>query len=286
MKHFLFSITALILAQVACGQEFSFQMYFEDASGQHDTLTFGYDADATDTIDLAFSEEDISDLDFSSNFEARISDFSYPDVELFLTGPAAFQTKRQIKEKECESEDFPLVSAINLSQVTYPLKVYWEHSLFETTCLQQSLITDWHPGGWFDAVHGGEQGPFYLDSQDTVEFTHTTHQMITANNDTTDVLFFTLASVNNFITEIQNIKRPEIIAIHPNPTNGDVKIDIQKAGIKIEEIKLYDVTGKHYEVKWSQNNLDMYKLPDGMYLIKLALNNNRIISQKILKNSR
>ncbi|MGM0566134.1 MAG: T9SS type A sorting domain-containing protein [Bacteroidota bacterium] len=284
MKQFLLSIAALILVQISCGQEFSFQMYFEDADGQLDTLTFGYDAGATDTIDPAFGEEDISNLDFSSNFEVRISDFTYPDFELFLPGPAAFQTKRQIKEKDCESEDFPLVSAINLSQVTYPIKVYWEHSLFEATCLQQSLITDWHPGGWFDAVHGGEQGPFYLDSQDTVEFTHTTHQMITANNDTTDVLFFTLASVDNFITEIENIKRPKIKALHPNPTNGDVKIDIQ-AGIKIEEIQVFDVNGKHYEVNWSQDNLDMYKLPDGIYLIRLKLSNNRIIHQKVLKNT-
>lgn len=182
MKRFILLLTALALLHISYSQEFSFTMYFEDASGQHDTLTFGYDAEATDSIDASFGEEDLSDTPFSADFEARISDFNYPDVELFLSGDAGFQTKTQIKEKECDQESFPLVSAINISEVTYPLKVHWESSLFTESCLQQSLITDWHPGLWFDAVVDGEQGAFYMDSNDTVEFTHTTHQMITANN--------------------------------------------------------------------------------------------------------
>lgn len=145
MKLCLLFLAALLLLQVSYSQEFSFRMYFEDASGQHDTLTFGYDAEATDSIDATFGEADLSDTPFSADFEARISDFNYPDVDLFLTGDAGFQTKTQIKKKACVDEGFPSVSAINLSGVNYPLKVYWESSLFTEECLQQSLVTDWHP---------------------------------------------------------------------------------------------------------------------------------------------
>ncbi|MCF8308503.1 MAG: T9SS type A sorting domain-containing protein [Bacteroidales bacterium] len=286
MKRLFIFIAALALLQVGYSQEFSFTMYFEDASGQHDTLTFGYDAEATDSIDASFGEEDISNTPFSADFEVRISDFNYPDVDLFLPGDAGFQTKTQIKKKECDEENFPLVSAINLSEVNYPLKVYWESSLFTEDCLQQSLVTDWHPGGWFDAAYGGEQGPFYMDSNDTVEFTHTTHQMITANNDTTDVLFFTLASVNNLIAGTGDLKRPAPVSIYPNPTHGSVKLNKQNPGRKIKDINVYDFSGRQYDVKWSQKTLDMHPLKEGLYLVRITLNNRITVSRKILKSDK
>ncbi|MCF8233137.1 MAG: T9SS type A sorting domain-containing protein [Bacteroidales bacterium] len=82
------------------------------------------------------------------------------------------------------------------------------------------------------------------------------------------------------------MEKPALVAIHPNPTDGDVKINIQKPGIKIEEVKVYDITGKQYEVNWSQKNLDMHKLPDGMYFIRVDLSSGNTISKKILKNKR
>ncbi len=37
-------------------QEFSFIMSFEDAAGNRDTLVFGYDERATDSVDIGFDE--------------------------------------------------------------------------------------------------------------------------------------------------------------------------------------------------------------------------------------
>lgn len=110
--------------------------------------------------------------------------------------------------------------------------------------------------------------------------------MITANNDTTDALFFTLASVNNLIAGTGDLKRPSPVSIHPNPTHGSVKLNMQNPGRKIKEISVYDLTGRQYDVKWSQKTLDMHHLKEGLYLVRITLNNNITVSQKILKSGK
>ncbi len=285
MKRFNLLLFIAIFVQFSYGQEFSFQMFFEDATGQKDTLIFGYDANAADSIDATFGENDISSVPFGDSFDARIIRFNYLDMnfDLYMTGSSSFHLKKQIKAKECTEEEFPLVSSVHLSNAQYPVKVSWESALFNDFCLEQSLITDWHPGGWFDAVFGGEQGPFYMNEHDTVEFTETTHHFISESNDTTGVLFFTMASINNVIAGIDDPGHPQFLHLYPNPAQNRLYFEYQKTGLEIKNISIYDLSGKTYNPEWQNAEINLGHLPEGLYFIRFFLSNGRTINHKFLK---
>lgn len=69
----LFLIPIYTMAQ----EEFSFELYFEDALGNKDTVILGYDPNATDVIDITFGEVNILSQPWGSNFDVRIGDRSY-----------------------------------------------------------------------------------------------------------------------------------------------------------------------------------------------------------------
>lgn len=71
------------------------------------------------------------------------------------------------------------------------------------------------------------------------------------------------------------------IAVYPNPTKGIVNI---KADSSIEEIKVTNVVGQQINVLFSQNQLDMNGLSNGLYIIELKLKNGQSVSKKIIKN--
>ena len=130
MKTLSSILTFLTLSFFVKGQEFSFEMYFEDALGYKDTLVFGYDDNATDTIDLSFEEVNIRSTPFDSIFETRISDFDFSTNGIYISDPTTVQSKKQIQNKDCLRNSFPFISAINLNKVAYPLDIYWDSSLF------------------------------------------------------------------------------------------------------------------------------------------------------------
>ena len=280
----LFTLVVLIeLSHLTSAQEFSFQLYFEDSAGDKDTLTLGYDNTATDSIDGIFGEINISAMPFESSFEARISNYNWPGSDQYIVNPTTFHLKKQIKKKDCTSNGFPLVSAVSLIQVNYPLKVSWDSSLFSDSCRLMSLITDWHPGGWFDAVHGGEQGPFDLSESDTVVFTHTTNHYITSNNDTLDVLYFTLASVNNSIIGINNMTVQRDFNIYPNPTTEFLIIQTTSIGLNIENIQLFDLSGKEQQIELTGDLVDLSNISDGLYFLQIKMQDGQTVMKKIIK---
>ena len=77
MKKLITLAIALLSAQIVTAQEFSFQMYFEDAAGNKDTLTIGYDPNGTDTIDAQFGEANIISTLPDSAFDLRITNEWY-----------------------------------------------------------------------------------------------------------------------------------------------------------------------------------------------------------------
>lgn len=84
---------------------------------------------------------------------------------------------------------------------------------------------------------------------------------------------------------LDSIKDP-IISIYPNPAEGMITIEL--AGT-IEEgtIALFTTDGrklKEYQVSWatSEISLDFPQLPDGLYLLRLTLKDNRTVTRKII----
>ncbi|ROH98772.1 T9SS C-terminal target domain-containing protein [Chryseobacterium sp. G0240] len=71
------------------------------------------------------------------------------------------------------------------------------------------------------------------------------------------------------------------IGIYPNPTEGILYI---KADSNIENVKVTNVVGQKMNVSFSNNQIDMTGLSQGVYIIELKLKSGQIISKKIIKN--
>ena len=269
-------------------QEFNFKLYLEDATGARDTLTFGFDATATDSIDSSYGEVNILTQPISSTFEARISDLKWGNLtaQEYENEQINFQVKKQIEKKKC-ADEFPLsfVSGISLYNVTYPLKLKWNKMLFQDSCVSNTFITDWHPSFWFDISIGNEQGPFLLKNVDSVELNYTTHHFI-SNQDTSDLLFFKLASKQQGFSDISNFEEVNL-NIYPSPTHSFFNFEIEEVesykGLKILLVDYLGKTALSQPILQQKSQVFVETLSQGIYHIFLVKNNTVISRSKLVK---
>ena len=74
------------------------------------------------------------------------------------------------------------------------------------------------------------------------------------------------------------------ILVYPNPTNNVLYI---KSNQQIESICLYDITGKNIIKKQTKNNLnqlDISNLRNGIYVLHLVDENQKITVKQVIKN--
>ncbi len=275
LKKLLFIIFFSLLSSSLFAQQFSFPLYFEDALGNKDTLVFGYDNTATDSIDANFGEIDIKNSPYDSSFEARIT-ACYPDMlHCFVNSfdPSAYHLKKQIHQNKCALLHQFVVYSIYLKGSHFPITVSWNDALFSDSCNIKSLITDWTPGGWFDAGCGNfpNQGPYFLNFTSSVTFDRTHEQFISPfnSNDTINVLYFTLASysflsgLNDFLTQ----SRSEAISVVPNPSTNYIQISKRTEENTFSNFRIYKNNQLRYATKslTSSNRIDVSLFESGLY---------------------
>ena len=281
MKKWIFILICLV-STFSFSQTFSFEMYFEDATGQKDTITFGYDATATDSIDASFQETNIITQPWSNQFEARICVFETPyfSGEEFDTASVVGHLKKQIKKEDCLDQSL-YVSVIQLNNVVYPVTISWDHSLFTDQCRSNSIITDWHPGGWFDAIIGNNpQYPTILKDLDTAFYTHTSTHHIDNNQDTTDVLFFALGNINQVFVGLKELE--EDISIYPNPTTGMINFNL-KGNQQIQSVNLIDVHGHRFNTPVISNGINLSEFSSGIYFMEVQFDSGKKGQIKVIK---
>jgi len=241
-------------------------MYFRDAVNHRDTLVYGYDVSATDNVDMAFNETNLKGKPFHSEFEVRSTnqyEFAFHGLSLLL--------KTQIEKKKCTAPVAPYISAILIKCKKYPLKIYWEKHAFNTSCLNYSLLTDWNPGGWFDAAEGGEQGPFFLKDLDSITLNHVGKNDVVISNDisaadTVRLLYFALSSQTNYGQIVGIEGTPfENVSFFPNPVNDILNISAIN-GLDLEYANIYDAFGI-CRITSELNHIRVSSLPDGIYFL-------------------
>ena len=136
-------------------EEFSFKLYFEDAAGNKDTITIGYDESATNGIDTAFGEENIISQPWGSGLDARVGDKTYSgdygDMNLTWLSENSYLSKKQILNYDCEIEEHTEQVSIQFYSENYPIIVKWDKSLLLTDeCVKYSFIS-------------GGRGHFHMD---------------------------------------------------------------------------------------------------------------------------
>jgi hypothetical protein len=281
MKKLIGIVVIVCTTSLLFAQEFSTKLYFEDAKGHRDTLTIGFDLSATDTLDVSFGEININALPFDSVFEVRISD-AYALINYDST--SQFLTKKQIFKKACSRSGFS-TPAILIKCKYYPIKVKWDKGVFNDSCRSYSFITDWHPGGWFDAVFGTEQGPYFMKSQDSAMFSYFTHQHIYTFNhvivDTLQQLFFCIASPENFTLGISELSQKQLI-VYPNPVADKLTVHTPEGEV-IEYVTITSMMGVTYKYM-NTDTIDLTDLKPGVYMVFTKSDkHNRIYRSTIIK---
>jgi hypothetical protein len=242
-------------------------MYFEDSAGNQDSITFGYDQNAADSIGSDFNESNIIAVPRSSELEVRISNANnYEETE------PTKESKVSISSDKCEDFWFPRWT-ISISSKNWPIKAKWDPSLFSEECIIGTVITGFRPGGWFDAggcCSGLEY--IYLEDSSFIVFNPSfdpekehSEGFINAQGDTISHLYFAFGDSKQLGVSINNLEVPSTIQIYPNPVENILNIEAKKNSV---EWSIFSVNG--YSISSGiGKQVETSGLTKGLYFLKI-----------------
>jgi len=281
MKKLIFISVLLCFYQISEAQTFQFQMFFEDAIGNKDTLTIGYDLNGTELIDSSFGEENIIGIPLDSTFDVRISDAFYN------YGNATFHTKKQILPNSCAGGWFPIVS-IDIKCENWPVVATWDNSLFFNECREGSVFTSINPGGWWDTGSPSDLYRTELVSENQVTFmsnydsslgVNENYAYINSSNDTIPVFWMAFGDLSLITLGVENISAD--FKSYPNPVKDLYYIDTPAEFVK--DVTLVDMVGRRKIVEFKNGSIDLRSFKSGYYLVIINGNDGKSKSIKILK---
>jgi len=79
----------------------------------------------------------------------------------------------------------------------------------------------------------------------------------------------------------ENMLTIKAISVYPNPTHGILHIKTDSA---VESVAVNNVAGQRIPVLFSDHQINMQGLPNGMYIVELKLKNGRTLYEKVIKN--
>jgi hypothetical protein len=258
--------------------EFEFQLYFEDAAGNKDTLIIGDASVATNLIDTVFGEENIINQPWNSVFEVRASNKYWEGYPFADT--ALMQAKKAIVNKDEVGNNY---ITFDIKAENWPVTISWDSTLFhgQNDSLQYagSWMTAWEYGQWWD---GGGQ-PLYLYNQNQMLLTNEvlpqtslnnilTSLYTTNNNDTIYTMWFNFQDSSAFTMSIKNNEKADKILFFPNPFEDFFYIQGVEAST-IESIRSYDLKGQKQKLQQDGTKFSLPKSPLGIYIVEIRLKN-------------
>jgi hypothetical protein len=78
-----------------------------------------------------------------------------------------------------------------------------------------------------------------------------------------------------------DIRYNNISEVYPNPTNNILYI---KSDTNIETVSVTNVAGQKINVQFSNNQISMQNVPNGVYIVEIKLKTGQIFSKKVIKN--
>ena len=250
-------------------QEFSFQMFFHDAAGNRDTITLGYDIQASDSIDPAFGEINIIALPLDSGLDVRIT--NEWKNRWYNETSGTFHTKKQISHYDCPTPWSFDIQSIDIVTHHWPVTASWNKSLFNDTCRSSTVFTSVHPGGWWDVGCISDLYKQDLLAKDSVTFTSnaSASSLSTAyikNNDTIPVFFQAFMGIHayNHIV-IQDFSGK--VAVYPNPVNNTLYIETTSDFGNIIKSEIYSIFGQKISDWGNENEIQVSSLENGLYFL-------------------
>lgn len=293
MKSPIYTIATLcFLAGNSSAQEFVFTLYLEDAAGFKDTLELGYDPGATGELDAVFQEIDIKAVPFQDHFEARAATFVYEtwidymyetDICHNGFGPdfTLHQTRRQITFGPAGSEFYAI--PVLLSRAQYPVTARWESGPFADIKRNQSVLTDWFPGAWFDATCGYPPVRFYLHEQNQANLTVSGMTLGTADGDTLSLFFVGFNAATNAVSNPE----PMSFWVYPNPFSDYITLQAIGTADLPDQFRVLDLLGRVVR-DWKPippgATIDCTFLPASLYLFQFRDKKNTIYLARMIRN--
>lgn len=246
MKKFYLLI--LFFSYVLTGfaqEQFSFQLCFEDANGNKDTLILGYDSLVTDSIDVNFGEQNIVNQSWDSIFEARAINTLGPVNNL------GFASKKQIVYPK--HAVFIGVKSSSICNVN----LTWNTSLFYSQPLRQD--------SYFTFPHDAADPPNYIYLKNSPQYTLCGNSY----NDLGELIdqgdtIYTFALVFTDTPPMEVTHYEEIhLDVYPNPS-----LD---GGFRISEptsFNIYTITGEKIMSKKNAASFSLEHFAKGVYILK------------------
>jgi hypothetical protein len=292
MKQLIFFL--FFLPMITSAQEFSFELYFEDALGNRDTLVLGYDPLATDSIDVAFGEENIIVQPWDSVLDVRIGNKTYSE-NTWLT-ENTYLSKKQIISSFCENSIISSRISIQFYAKNYPIKFKWDKTQFENdTCRFFSVFFGKQDALNIDAISGT-----FLQYSDSLFFQPYTsnlgqtslfaHQISLVNGQLT--IHYPINTFNTLNKEIgvcqfvfysyrtASLDDKSIVEtnISPNPVSSNENITINAKG----NYTIVDIQGKAIQKGTIENNsVQLINVENGIYFFILD-NENAVYKTKFV----
>ena len=283
MKKILQTILSVILLSSTCSaQQFSFQMYFVDAIGNKDTITLGYDLNATDSIDAAFGEVNIISTPLDTNLDVRITNTWWDS-----SSPISFHTKKQIIYNYCNSFSIG-IQPINIFTHHWPVTATWDNTLFNDSCRYGSVFTSINPGGWWDTGAPSDlwrKDLFFGSSATfTTNFEEGYYGYINSSGDSIPVFWQAFADSTFLTASIPTVpNKSQKLLVYPNPTENKINLVTPKDFGTIKSIEIYSAIGKLISNSTNISSLDIAFLESGIYFIAVSNNKNERLTSVFVK---
>src|SRR5690554_2703518 len=261
--------------------EFSFDLYFEDAAGNKDTITLGYDSNATDTINVQFNEVNILGQSIDTNLlDVRLSNNIIEGVN--YSNPDWFQTKRKIVPYNC-MDNMSSVWAIEIHTKSWPVTVECDSSSFHyytDSCRKESIMTSIDPGGWFDVGSESDLGIFYFYENAAKTFTpnfdssnnyESGGNYFDVNGNRISRFWMVFAKDLGYMHDTLGVSKQlyEKIKVYPNPFTNEITIEnLPKKAI----VKVYNLQGEEIEIKREEQSIYIQDYPKGLYILSITNN--------------
>lgn len=293
-KKTIYCLVVFLIQLIAIevySQEFSFPLYFEDATGNRDTLILGYDPNATDSIDPEFGEINIVDQPWKDQLDVRTGEVKYyGDWENVAP---LYESKIQIVEKMCNFEQkINIVAWCN----HFPLIIKWDTSLFKNNnCVTGSLLNTWQYFEW-DVVYGKTaflSPDFFAFQSDSLIIDSIaegiTPSVYTDGEKTIIMLWFSFADTATLPpVGVDELTDQESFIIYPNPvrTSTTVSFGINQIHTFNNRLMVFDLYGKEISSFEFHNNFFTIKSPadKGVYIVKMFVNNKYYTVKLIVSN--
>lgn len=294
MKYFI-KLLAVFLSFSSYAQEFSFEFYFEDAVGNRDTLILGYDTLATDSIDPVFGETNMIGTHWDSLFDVRITDHFFRQRDS-IRDTATFHTKKQIVNYSCSEwpeRNWPFtLTAIDIKAKHWPVTASWNTSPFQDSCINGSILTSIHPGGWWDVGSPSDLGLVALGQQERVSFSsqirmssgghlNDNYAYLSEAGDTIS-MFWQAFGDSNLLRLDAEENKTATLKIYPNPVSDFLNVQIDNSE-RIDQLRIFNSFGSLLMVVSKENRIDVSHLPHGMYLVEVVFSNGRRETRRIMK---